>query len=73
MENTERTKRLEDTERRYRDVTESLSIQTTELAKERRDKRASDQVLAVERKLHKETKKKLKAFKSVKSENTFDA
>lgn len=57
-ESGEAKAKLEGTERRYRDVTESLSIQTNELAKERRYKRELEETLNAERKEMEEEKKK---------------
>jgi hypothetical protein len=68
----ELTEALEDTETRFRNVTESLAVQTTELANERQEKRKLSQVLDEERKLHKGTKRKLQAFQSIKGESACD-
>jgi hypothetical protein len=48
--------KLEDTERRFRDVAESLAVQTSELANERKQRRELGCLLQSQRKLLKDTK-----------------
>jgi hypothetical protein len=55
---TELKARLEDTELRFQDVAESLEVQTTELAGERRAKRELEVALAEHRQMYKRAKRK---------------
>ena len=66
--NEKLSKQLEDVEQRYRGVTESLALQTTELINERKEKRAFEEKLIAERQEHKEIKKQFNSIKVVKSE-----
>jgi uncharacterized membrane-anchored protein YhcB (DUF1043 family) len=50
--------RLEDTGRRFRDVTESMAVQTTKLAVERRAKRQLEVALTKHRQLYRRAKRK---------------
>jgi hypothetical protein len=63
---TELTKKLEDAERRFRDVTQCLTIQTTEVARERKEKRKLRELYHEERALVKTTKQELKSTQSMK-------
>jgi hypothetical protein len=64
--------KLEDSERRFWNVTESLALQTNELANERQMKRKLEEALSKERDRHKETKRKARGFASLKSESNCD-
>jgi ABC-type lipoprotein export system ATPase subunit len=65
--------KVDDTERRFRQVTKSLVVQTTELAEERHAKRnlqaALEAVLRKERKIHKKRRRELEAVAQVKPED----
>jgi hypothetical protein len=66
--------RLDDNERRFREVTKSLALQTTELAEERHAQLEWQAALTKERKLHKKTKRTLQSahIKSEEETNFFD-